>query len=274
MAKRKNYGDDEQVNLSDFTKDKDKEEIKKLLKGDKAFEADPAAADVFVDRIVEDSKDEELPEEAGMFKPGSFDDDYESGGLLTGSQYEVPEAADAFVDTGSGKVINKEDLTPFEIIKAIAKQNNHDIHDPKPSCNKCYGRGYEGMDSQTKMPIPCRCLFRGKSETEKMRESFYDAQRLQGRVNRAMKRRMARALAREFRRMKKSGMLKKAEKKVEEEKISTATINKVLNQYVGLKSIRKTAGEMKLSITKTKRILKENRKKLEKMFKKAEKEKK
>ncbi len=30
---------------------------------------------------------------------------------------------------------------------------------PKPSCKHCNGRGYTGIDTATKSPIPCNCIY-------------------------------------------------------------------------------------------------------------------
>jgi hypothetical protein len=31
---------------------------------------------------------------------------------------------------------------------------------PSKGCRHCYGRGYEGWDSATRLPVPCRCMYR------------------------------------------------------------------------------------------------------------------
>lgn len=49
----------------------------------------------------------------------------------------------------------------LEQIKQTAKENNIPIQDPNPNCRKkgCYGRGYTGVLTTTKQPIPCSCIF-------------------------------------------------------------------------------------------------------------------
>lgn len=98
-----------------------------------------------------------------------FDEEYEDDDLV-GGNYEAPEDKDSFIDTGDGRVIDKKDLTPFEIIKAIAKQTGNKIRDPKPSCKHCYGRGWIGKDYKTQMPIPCNCIYPPKTPAEKEAE--------------------------------------------------------------------------------------------------------
>ena len=41
---------------------------------------------------------------------------------LYGYDYELPEDRDVFIDTENGKVVEKEELTPFQIIKSIAQR--------------------------------------------------------------------------------------------------------------------------------------------------------
>lgn len=213
---------------------------------------------------LEDQFEEDpyLPEE---------DEDYSIDGLLTGTKYDVPEDADAFLNPETGEVVNKEDLTPLEIIKAIAKQNNQDIQNPKPSCNYCYGRGFEGKDSKTQMPIPCRCLFRGKADTEKLQEIFYDSNRMQGKANRAWRRRVSKTLKRQFRNIKKTYVKSKDNEK-SKTKVTAKTVNKVLNEYIKRSSFKKTAKCLNMTLTSVKNIVKENRTKLDKLIKKANKE--
>ncbi len=50
-------------------------------------------------------------------------------------------------------------LTPFQVIKGLARTLGQTINDPLPSCKLCYGRGYTGRDATTKAPIPCQCIF-------------------------------------------------------------------------------------------------------------------
>jgi len=118
------------------------------------------------------------------------DDFYEepSGGY--GETYELPEEKTGFIDTVTGEVKGKEDLTPWDMIKSIAVQTNTKINNPKGSCKFCYGRGYEGIDSATKSPIPCRCIYPPKSDIEKFQEAFYDSGRIGGRINRKQRRKI------------------------------------------------------------------------------------
>ena len=50
-------------------------------------------------------------------------------------------------------------LTPFQVIKGLARTLGQTINDPLPNCKQCYGRGYTGRDATTKAPIPCHCIF-------------------------------------------------------------------------------------------------------------------
>lgn len=208
-------------------------------------------------------------DENHLFAPENFDDEYESTGLFTDAKYDIPDDADAFVETGEGKIIKKEDMTPFEIIKSIAKENGTELKEPKESCNKCYGRGYEGFETITKMPIPCRCLFRGKTDKEKDAENVYNSGKINGKITRRQKRSIARILKKNLKIQRK--IEKRSKKKgndvntVELKEPSARYINKVLREYIKRKSLKDTAISLNLTLTETKKIIKGNKEKLEKL---------
>jgi hypothetical protein len=89
-----------------------------------------------------------------------------------GQTYELPKNRDEFVDVEKGAVIDKKDIPPIEIIKEMAKRYNVPISDPNKSCKHCYGRGYSHIDVATQAPIPCQCLFRGRTAKEKYDEAI------------------------------------------------------------------------------------------------------
>lgn len=113
-----------------------------------------------------------------------------SMGNLYSQDYELPESREVILDKSKNEVIEKEDIGPLEVIRATAYAAGITINDPKPSCNKCYGRGYSGTDFNTKMPIPCKCIYPAKSQTEKQAEYEFDSSRLGGRPNRDQRRNM------------------------------------------------------------------------------------
>lgn len=198
------------------------------------------------------------------------DDDFETEtdeGLLTGVRYDTPDTADKFIDMKDGTVIDKKNLTPFQIIKAIAEQNGTKIQEPSKGCHHCYGRGYEGIDSETDMPIPCRCIFRGRTENEKSSEQLWDSGRLNGKMNREQRRRITKLLARQFKRQRKLIKNKANDEVVDEldENAENELINKVLKKYVKLQSIKKTAKELSMTLTAVNKIIDSNREKLEKL---------
>jgi len=202
-------------------------------------------------------------EESQIYETESFEDNYNSEGLLTGEKYDLPDNADAFVETGEGKIINRENLSPFEIIKAIAKENGTEIKDPAKNCSHCHERGFEGVDTITKMPIPCRCLFRGRNDEG---DALYDANKLNKRISRAQKRRMARVLKRHFEIQKKDLNRRLAEGKSYDEDINETSmeeieqeITKVVTKYNELKSFKKTALALNITKTKVEKIIKENK---------------
>lgn len=234
------------------------------------------------ENLEPDKKIEETPEvekvleeeENQMFAPENFDDEYESGSLFTDAKYDVPDDADAFVETGEGKIIKREDMNPFEMIKAIAKENGTEIKDPRKSCKYCYERGYEGIDSKTKMPIPCRCLFRGKTEKQKNQEGLYDSGRMNGRITRRQRRAMARMLKKNYkiqRKILKDRKEKGVDENAEPKEPSARLVNKVLREYIKQESLKKTATSLELTLTETKKIVKGNKEKLEKLIAKGSK---
>lgn len=105
-----------------------------------------------------------------------------------GQSYALPKNRDEFVDVEKGAVIDKKDIPPIEIIREMAKRYNVPISDPNKSCKHCYGRGYSGLDATTQAPVPCSCLFRGRTAKEK----YDEMQRSQGmvRMNHDARRRM------------------------------------------------------------------------------------
>jgi hypothetical protein len=200
-----------------------------------------------------------------------FDDDSEIGSLLTSEKYEIPKDESTFVDTGEGKIIKKEDMAPFEIIKLIAKENGVEIKDPKKNCNHCYGRGYEAFDSKTKMPVPCRCLFRGRNHEQ---DALYDSNKLNKSFSRIEKRRMAKNLRKHFK-IQRNILKRKQENglpiETEEKEVNNREINKILKEYIKLNSLKDTAKSLGKTLTFIKKIVKDNREKLENLKKKAEK---
>lgn len=105
-----------------------------------------------------------------------------------GQTYAQPKNRDEFVDVEKGEVIDKKDIPPIEVIREMAKRNNVPMTDPNKSCKHCYGRGYSGIDAATQAPIPCSCLFRGRTAKEK----YDELQRSQGlvRMNHEARRRV------------------------------------------------------------------------------------
>jgi len=64
-----------------------------------------------------------------------------------------------FVDSNRGEVVDRKDLTPWEMIQSLAKQLGTTLLEPKKGCKNCYGRGWLGLHVETKTPIPCTCIF-------------------------------------------------------------------------------------------------------------------
>lgn len=109
---------------------------------------------------------------------------------LYSQNYDLPETREVILDKSNNEIIEKKDLGPLEVIRATAQAAGITIGEPKKSCNKCYGRGWIGTEAETKMPIPCKCIYPAKSPTERAAEYEYDSVRMGGRPNRDQRRNM------------------------------------------------------------------------------------
>lgn len=89
-------------------------------------------------------------------------------------QHTRPSEVSTFVDVTKGSVIDKSELSHFDVIKAIASKTGMAIRDPKSSCKKCYGRGYIGIDILSKSPIACNCIYPPKTQNEKESEKYIE----------------------------------------------------------------------------------------------------
>jgi hypothetical protein len=105
--------------------------------------------------------------------------------------YDLPEQREAFVDVEKGTVVDKKDIPPLEIIKAVANKQGIKLNLSAKGCHHCYDRKYIGFDSATKQPIPCSCLFRGRADDEKIKDNTAFATHT---FNRAKKREMRKNL--------------------------------------------------------------------------------
>jgi hypothetical protein len=75
-----------------------------------------------------------------------------------GQGYQLNDKEE-FFDPVKGEVVDKKDLSPWEVIKATAIRLGYEVKDPNKSCKHCYGRGYIGLVAGTKQPIPCNCIY-------------------------------------------------------------------------------------------------------------------
>lgn len=198
------------------------------------------------------------------YESDNFDDDNSSDGMLTNSKYDIPDRKQSFLNTKDGSVVNKENLSQFEIIRAIAKESGTKIQNPLPGCTHCLGRGYEGLDAKTKMPLPCRCLFRGKTKVEQAAESQYDATNNNRKVPRSTKRRMKRMLMKNYKLQQKFLMGNFNEdgtpKNIVTEEQNTQEFETILKTYGELKSLKKTAQTLNMTQTKVNKIIEASKK--------------
>jgi len=112
---------------------------------------------------------------------------------MYGQQYEMPEDKSGILDTKTGDVLDASELTPLDVIRAVAKETGTILRDPNQSCKHCYGRGYTGRDAETKQPIPCTCIYPAKTEEDEISDSIASQSQmrnLQPKMNREQRRRM------------------------------------------------------------------------------------
>lgn len=120
-----------------------------------------------------------------------------------GQSYALPENRDAFVDVEKGQVVDKKDIPPLEVIRAMAKRLNIKLSDPAKNCPKCFERGYVGIDASN-TPIMCQCLFRHLTPQEKMQAM--QAGNVHSKFNRAKRRQMEKNLKKKLRTTPKPSM--------------------------------------------------------------------
>ena len=112
--------------------------------------------------------------------------------------YDLPETKEVILDRSTNEVKEKAELTPFDIIRTTAEASGHTINNPKPSCSKCHGRGYIGIDKDHG-PMPCNCIFPPTTANEKAMQDEYDRQHFGQRDH--LNREQRRKLRKQFRSM-------------------------------------------------------------------------
>jgi hypothetical protein len=105
--------------------------------------------------------------------------------------YNIDKRID-YLDEEKGEIVDRADLTPWEMIESLAKQMGTELKEPKQSCKDCYGRGYTGIHVDTNTPIPCMCIFDEEAK-KKQKEMMSQL----GFMNRRAKRHLRRAMIKE-----------------------------------------------------------------------------
>ena len=105
----------------------------------------------------------------------------ETDGLLLPGQYIAPNSERSVIDTETSVVKDFKSLTILEQIKLAAKNYNIPINDkPKKNCQKCYERGYTGIDHKDKTPSACPCMF-PKNKTPQLTKEMLPTHMISGR---------------------------------------------------------------------------------------------
>jgi hypothetical protein len=141
----------------------------------------------------QESSDEPIDDITALSSQEGEEDNEETIGDLHDQQMELPEEVSSFVDTGKGEVIDKSKLSHFDVIKALAAKTGTAIRNPKPTCKKCSGRGYIGIDILTNSPFPCTCIYPPKSGEDREKEKALEEKNFAF-INRYGRRKMERML--------------------------------------------------------------------------------
>jgi len=94
--------------------------------------------------------------------------------------YNLPDGDSVVVDAANDKIIDMSNMSEFDKIQLAAKEHGVKINSPKPNCKKCYGRGYVSVDTKSKLPNPCTCIF-NKEERKVMSSQLLPKNRKQRR---------------------------------------------------------------------------------------------
>jgi len=159
---------------------------------------------------VVDDEDDELDD-------GADGDEFEDDSEGYGDQYVGPAKRESFIDE-QGNVIDKSDVTPLDVIKLTAQEANITIKDPAPSCKRCYGRGYTGIESKSRQPRPCSCIYPPRCPNDEANENIYDAMHINASPNREQRRRMKKNMIRLMKQQKRQELREKKNPKVKEKK--------------------------------------------------------
>lgn len=120
-----------------------------------------------------------------------LDDSHESEFDEFNKGYKIDKQT-AFVDEEKGEVVDRANLTPWEMIESLANQMGTKLKKPAKGCKQCYGRGYIGIHSDTHTPIPCMCIF---DEEAKKKQNEMTSQL--GFMNRRAKRHLQHSMVKE-----------------------------------------------------------------------------
>lgn len=83
--------------------------------------------------------------------------DEEFGEVIEVTGAGIKSLAPVTIDINS-QTGERVELNPLEKIKFAAERFGVILNDPNPSCKKCFGRGYIGIDTKTQIPVACACI--------------------------------------------------------------------------------------------------------------------
>jgi len=97
---------------------------------------------------------EQLEPEENLELVESYENEFEE----FNKKYKIDKKM-AYIDEEKGEVVDRSNLTPWEMIQSLSREMGANLKDPKKGCRSCHGRGYIGIHADTHTPIPCLCLF-------------------------------------------------------------------------------------------------------------------
>ena len=81
--------------------------------------------------------------------------------IFNSNEYNAPSTEVVHMNTSSGVLeeVEEKEITPWETLQNASELFGIEIKEPEDGCKKCHGRGYVSIDTDSKMPVGCECIF-------------------------------------------------------------------------------------------------------------------
>lgn len=87
----------------------------------------------------------------------------------TNEGYLIPDDDENVISVKNDQVIDTEkfiNLHPLKKLQMVSEQLGIVMKEPISNCKSCYGLGYVSIESKTKIPIPCKCIYDKKDHNK------------------------------------------------------------------------------------------------------------